>query len=89
MGKVENTEKTIPGHRYMMDEMCQTKIRSFFVQAGTERRREDANYENFYYAFLYDNLKENKHLREKTTILNRLEAHIVRLHSKRVHFIKM
>jgi hypothetical protein len=25
MGKVENREKKIPGHRYMLGEMCQTK----------------------------------------------------------------
>ena len=43
--------------------------------------------ENFYYACIYDILKDRKHPREKKPTLNHLKAKIVRQHSKRVQSI--
>jgi len=39
---------------------------------------------NFYYACIYYTLKDSRNPGEKTATLNRLNAKIVRLHSKRV-----
>ena len=43
--------------------------------------------ETFYYACIYDILKDRRHPREKTPTLNHLKAKIVRLHSKRIQSI--
>ena len=63
------------------------KIRYLFIQEGTERIREAAINDHFYYACIYDVLKDFNHHREKEATLNLLKAKTVRLYSKRLQSI--
>ena len=57
------------------------------IQEGAAWAPEDTINKNFYYACIYDILKDRGHPMEKTLTLNHLKAKTVRIHSKRVQSI--
>jgi hypothetical protein len=69
-----------------LEKLIQRKIRFLFIQEGAARTREEMINENFYYACIYDILKDRM---EKTPTLKHLIAKIARLHSKRLQSITM
>ena len=57
------------------------KIRALFTKEGTDRNYDRVTMENFYYAAIYDLLRDPGHDASKLTALRGLKAKIVRLNS--------
>ena len=69
------------------EKYVERKIRFLFIQEGTARTGEDIINENFYFAPIYNILKDRRYPMEKTPTLNRHKAKIHRLHCKRSQYI--
>ena len=66
-------ERKHPGRVTWCEKYVKRKIRFLFIQEGTARTREDIINKNFYYACIYDILKDHRHLREKKPTLYHLK----------------
>jgi len=51
---------------------------------GTEKRREETQMENFYYACLYDALNQPNQHAKKKTMIDSLQAKIVVIHTAKL-----
>jgi hypothetical protein len=59
------------------------------VREGAERRRDEQNMENFYYACIYDILQSPHERENRIEALNMLKAKIVHLHGKRLEGVNI
>jgi len=57
--------------------MIKKNIKQFYIKEWSERRREVKGIENFYYASIYDILKDNRPPEGKVNDLNCFRAKIV------------
>ena len=57
-----------------------------FIGEGTKKRREEMKMENFYYACLYEALKQPIQDAEKKTMINRIQAKIVQIHAAKLQW---
>ena len=82
---METAGRKIPGHGYVVAEICQTENPfPFHLRRDFEV---DMINETFYFACIYDTLNNSRNPGEKPPILNHPKAKTVRLHSKRVQSI--
>lgn len=77
-------EGKYPDRVTLWEKYVKRKIRFLFIQERTKRTREVMTNDNYYYARIYDILKDHRHPREKTVTLSHLKSKTVRLYSKRV-----
>jgi len=61
------------------ERVAKAHIKRLFIREGTERRREETQMENIYYACLYDALKHPFKLAERRAATTRLKAKVVHL----------
>jgi len=66
------------------ERVAKVLIKKFFIYERTVKRREIMQMENFYYACLYDVLRQPRPHAEKRTKLYHLKAKIVKLHTTRL-----
>jgi len=66
------------------ERVVKINIRKLFIGEGTEKRRVETQMENFYYACLYDALKQPIQHAEKKTMINRLQAKILQIHTAKL-----
>jgi hypothetical protein len=76
-------EQKYPDRATWWEQLVKRKIHLFCILEGTERTGDYVRRENFYYECIYDILKDHRHPREETLILNHLKAKIVCIHNKR------
>src|SRR5215469_14673796 len=66
------------------ERVAKVKMKGPFISEGTERRREETQMENFYYACLYEALQHPLHHAKRRAALIRLKAKIVHIHTARL-----
>jgi hypothetical protein len=74
-------EKYHPNRILWWDRYAKGMIRLTFQREGSERRRDHANMEHFYYTVTYQALKASINHAKKTTNMKHLKTKITRLHS--------
>ena len=73
--------KYYPNKVMLWGRYVKSMLRQMFCREGVERRRDRVEMENFYYTAIYDVLQNKDPHAVKASILNKLQAKIVRLHS--------
>jgi hypothetical protein len=66
------------------ERVVKTKLKWLFIGEGTEKRREETQMQNFYYICLYEAIKQLIPHVEKTTMINRLKAKILQIHTTKL-----
>ena len=61
----------------MVEKGWEVYIKRLFIREGTERRREESEMENIYYAWLYDILQQLLQHAERRAAINHLKAKVV------------
>jgi len=84
MSGLDKRDQTLPQHGPMVGTGRKTKLKWFFIGEGTKKRREETQMENFYYACLYESIKQLIPHVEKTTMINRLKAKILQIHTTKL-----
>jgi hypothetical protein len=71
------------------EKVAKKQLSTLFVREATERRRDERNMENFYYACIYDILQSPHERENRIEALNLLKAKIGRLNGKRLEGVNI
>jgi hypothetical protein len=66
------------------ERVVKINIRGLFTGEGTEKRCEETQMENFYYACLYEALKQPTQHAERKTMINRLQTKTVQIYTAKL-----